>query len=171
MEAIGEEGEEEEEEDDDVVFDGSSLTEDQRLAVLGLEVENTTTTTTTTTTTPSLEAIARGIANGRFKNILGLTGAGISVSAGIPDFRTPGTGLYDSLAKWNLPRPECMFDIDYFRQNPKPFFALAKELYPGPYRPTRTHCFLRLLSERGLLLRNYSQNVDCLGFPTTTISR
>jgi len=38
-----------------------------------------------------------------------LTGAGLSVAAGIPDFRTPGTGLYSQLEKYNLPRPESIF--------------------------------------------------------------
>ena len=40
-------------------------------------------------------------------NILVLCGAGVSVAAGIPDFRTPGTGLYDNLQKYNLPYPEA----------------------------------------------------------------
>jgi len=36
-------------------------------------------------------------------------------AAGIPDFRTPGTGLYDNLAKYNLPHPMSIFEINYFR--------------------------------------------------------
>ena len=34
---------------------------------------------------------------------------------GIPDFRSPGTGLYDNLQKYDLPYPEAIFDIEYFR--------------------------------------------------------
>eukprot|EP01097_Dermamoeba_algensis_P007550 TRINITY_DN478_c0_g1_i6.p1 TRINITY_DN478_c0_g1~~TRINITY_DN478_c0_g1_i6.p1 ORF type:complete len:176 (-),score=31.52 TRINITY_DN478_c0_g1_i6:563-1090(-) len=91
-----------------------------------------------------------------------MTGAGISVAAGIPDFRTPGTGLYDNLQKYNLPEPTAVFDIEFFRENPKPFFLLAKELYPGNFKPTKTHYFIRLLHEKGLLLRNFTQNIDTL---------
>lgn len=84
------------------------------------------------------------------------------LAAGIPDFRSPGTGLYDNLQKYNLPRPTAIFELDYFQTNPKPFFTLAKELYPGSFNPTPAHYFIRLLHEKGLLLRHYTQNIDTL---------
>ncbi|XP_006817022.1 NAD-dependent protein deacetylase sirtuin-2-like, partial [Saccoglossus kowalevskii] len=96
------------------------------------------------------------------KNIVVLTGAGISTSAGIPDFRSPESGLYDNLQKYNLPNPQAIFEIGYFKENPEPFFTLAKELYPGSFKPTICHYFIKLLSDKNLLLRNYTQNVDSL---------
>lgn len=38
----------------------------------------------------------------------------------------------------------------------------AVELYPGKYRPTITHCFIKLLDQKGLLLKHFTQNIDCL---------
>jgi len=35
-------------------------------------------------------------------------------ACGIPDFRSPGTGLYDNLAQYDLPYPQAVFDIGYF---------------------------------------------------------
>ena len=49
------------------------------------------------------------------KNIIVMTGAGISTAAGIPDFRSPGTGLYDNLQKYDLPHPQAVFEIGFFR--------------------------------------------------------
>eukprot|EP01090_Pellita_catalonica_P009202 TRINITY_DN20264_c0_g1_i1.p1 TRINITY_DN20264_c0_g1~~TRINITY_DN20264_c0_g1_i1.p1 ORF type:complete len:240 (-),score=46.92 TRINITY_DN20264_c0_g1_i1:6-725(-) len=52
--------------------------------------------------------------------------------------------------------------MDYFRENPKPFFTLSKELYPGNFEPTTVHHFLKLLHDKELLLRVFTQNVDTL---------
>lgn len=73
----------------------------------------------------TLKGVANFIKSGQVKNIVVLCGAGISVSCGIPDFRTPGTGLYYNLQKYNLPEPESMFDLSYFSQNPEPFYRLV----------------------------------------------
>jgi len=54
--------------------------------------------------------------------------------------------------------------LSFFRVNPKPFCELAKGLYPGLYKPTPTHCFIRLLAEKKVLLRNFTQNIDTLEF-------
>eukprot|EP00742_Colponemidia_sp_Colp-10_P018697 GILJ01021617.1.p1 GENE.GILJ01021617.1~~GILJ01021617.1.p1 ORF type:complete len:368 (-),score=53.51 GILJ01021617.1:68-1171(-) len=110
----------------------------------------------------TIEAVAGRIRAGQYKRVVVLSGAGISVSAGIPDFRSPGTGLYANLQRFNLPRPEAIFDLEYFYENPEPFFALMKDLLPQNLKPTLTHFFLRLLQEKGILLRNFTQNIDML---------
>ncbi|CAF4798795.1 unnamed protein product [Pieris macdunnoughi] len=110
----------------------------------------------------SLDGVVKWMNSPRCQNVITLAGAGISTSAGIPDFRSPETGLYHNLQKYNLPEPQAIFEINFFRQNPKPFFTLAKELFPGNFKPTISHYFIRLLHEKGLLLRHYTQNIDTL---------
>lgn len=121
----------------------------------------------------SIHEVVTRIQSGTIKKIVFMTGAGISVSAGIPDFRTPGTGLYSNLQKYNLPSPESMFDISYFKKNPGPFFQFSKALFLGNCQPTPAHYFIRLLHEKGLLLRCFTQNIDCLeraaGIPPDSI--
>mmetsp|Transcript_28692 Transcript_28692/g.52369 ORF Transcript_28692/g.52369 Transcript_28692/m.52369 type:complete len:374 (-) Transcript_28692:241-1362(-) len=109
-----------------------------------------------------IQRVASLLASNKHKNIVILTGAGVSCSAGIPDFRTPGTGLYDNLQKYNLPFPEAVFDLGFYRRNPDPFIQLASELWPGKHSPTITHSFIALLEKKGMLLRTYTQNIDGL---------
>ncbi|KAI0437496.1 DHS-like NAD/FAD-binding domain-containing protein [Xylaria telfairii] len=110
----------------------------------------------------SISAVADLIKGGRAKRIVVMTGAGISTAAGIPDFRSPKTGLYHNLARLNLPHPEAVFEIDFFRNNPRPFYVLAKELYPGNFHPTISHAFMALLAKKKLLRMLFTQNIDCL---------
>ncbi|XP_062589774.1 NAD-dependent protein deacetylase sirtuin-1-like [Saccostrea cucullata] len=97
------------------------------------------------------------------QKIVVLTGAGVSVSCGIPDFRSRD-GIYARLAVDfpNLPDPQAMFDINFFRNDQRPFFKFAKEIYPGQFEPSKSHKFIRLLERHGQLLRNYTQNIDTL---------
>jgi len=116
--------------------------------------------------------VARYVTRGKATNVVVMTGAGVSVSAGIPDFRSE-KGLYSRLGEYDLPYPQAVFEIDYFRAKPRPFYRLAKDLLPGTYRPTPTHHFIKLLHDKGILLRCYTQNIDSLeraaGLPTDKV--
>ncbi|GAB5368733.1 hypothetical protein AAMO2058_001345200 [Amorphochlora amoebiformis] len=99
------------------------------------------------------------------KNIVALCGAGISVSCGVPDFRSEG-GLYDIIGDLGLglPQPECLFDLEYFRDEPQAFYTFASRLLPKneekSFSPSVTHRFLKALHLNKKLLRIYTQNID-----------
>jgi NAD-dependent SIR2 family protein deacetylase len=96
-------------------------------------------------------------------NVVVLSGAGVSVSCGIPDFRSKG-GIYETvLNRYGLSEPEAIFDLDEFKMDPTLFFSFAKDIMPsGDITPSPTHYFIAELDRRGKLLRNYSQNIDGL---------
>ena len=112
--------------------------------------------------TKDLRGVAEYVNSDACKNIVVMCGAGVSVSAGIPDFRTPGTGLYDNLAAYDLPYPQAVFEIGFFKSNPEPFYLLASHLQPGKFEPTKTHKFIKLLETKKKLRRCFTQNIDSL---------
>jgi NAD-dependent protein deacetylase/lipoamidase len=87
-----------------------------------------------------------------------LTGAGVSVPSGIPDFRTPETGL------WANVDPMEVAHVDVFERDPARFWSYYRPRFQslGDKRPNRAHAALAELERRGLLEGVITQNIDRL---------
>jgi NAD-dependent deacetylase len=87
-----------------------------------------------------------------------LTGAGISVPSGIPDFRTPQTGL------WADVDPMEVAHIDVFERDPARFWSYYRPRFQslGDKLPNPAHEALSELERRGLLEGVVTQNIDRL---------
>jgi NAD-dependent deacetylase len=95
---------------------------------------------------------------GGARSVVALTGAGISVPSGIPDFRTPRTGL------WERVNPMEVARIDAFRADPVRFWAFYGERFASlaGKQPNGAHRTLVALEQRGLLDGVVTQNIDML---------
>jgi NAD-dependent deacetylase len=91
-------------------------------------------------------------------SVVALTGAGISVPSGIPDFRSPGTGL------WEKVNPMEVAHIDVFRRDPERFWQFYGERFQTLERkqPNPAHQALATLEREGLLEAVITQNIDQL---------
>ena len=92
------------------------------------------------------------------KNIVAMTGAGISTPSGIPDFRSPNSGLWDKID------PLAVASIYAFRKNPQQFYnwihplsRMVLEANPNP-----AHLALVELERKGKLKAIVTQNIDDL---------
>jgi NAD-dependent deacetylase len=87
-----------------------------------------------------------------------LTGAGISVPSGIPDFRTPGEGI------WEKVDPMEVAHIDAFRRDPARFWGFYRQRLKmlSDVEPNGAHEALAELERRGLLEAVITQNIDTL---------
>jgi len=87
-----------------------------------------------------------------------LTGAGVSVPYGIPDFRTPGKGL------WEKVDPMEVAHIDVFRRDPDRFWHFYGDRFASlaDKEPNPAHEAIAELEARGLIRGVITQNIDRL---------
>jgi NAD-dependent deacetylase len=91
-------------------------------------------------------------------SVVALTGAGISVPSGIPDFRSPGTGI------WETVDPMEVAHIDVFHRDPERFWQFYGERFAtlGDREPNDAHRALVQLERDGRLRAVITQNIDML---------
>src|SRR4051812_11666945 len=91
-------------------------------------------------------------------SVVVLTGAGVSVPSGIPDFRSPGEGL------WEKVNPMEVAHIDAFRRDPDEFWKFYSQRFAalGDKEPNGAHRALAELESRGLIDAVITQNIDRL---------
>ncbi len=106
--------------------------------------------------TTEVERLAELIRESR--STVALTGAGVSVPSGIPDFRTPETGL------WANVDPMEVAHIDVFERDPARFWSYYRPRFQslGDKRPNAAHEALAELERLGLLDGVITQNIDRL---------
>lgn len=87
-----------------------------------------------------------------------LTGAGVSVPSGIPDFRSPGTGLWENVD------PMQVAHIDAWRRDPDRFWRFYGDRFASlrHKRPNPAHEALAELERRGAIRGVITQNIDRL---------
>lgn len=74
-----------------------------------------------------------------------MTGAGISTSAGIPDFRSK-SGMFDEIRnKYNFEKPEDFFSLETFYKSPELLYEFINEFMKKEYFPTDTHVIFNLV--------------------------
>ena len=105
---------------------------------------------------PGVPALAALVA--RAGRVVALTGAGISVPSGIPDFRSPGSGLWEGVD------PMEVAHVDAFRRDPSRFWSFYGPRFHllADKQPNPAHRALAELERRGRLQAVITQNIDGL---------
>jgi len=103
-----------------------------------------------------VEALAELV--GSAERVVALTGAGISVPSGIPDFRTPQSGI------WAKVDPMKVATIDAFHRDTRGFWEFYRPRFEmlADKRPNPAHLALAELEARGMLEAVITQNIDRL---------
>lgn len=110
-------------------------------------------------------SITKRIAEGEFKRIIVVTGAGVSTSAGIPDYRSE-TGLFAELMN-EFPQARSPQDL-FTRWFVSKYKVYDHSIYKDRIKvvadaiPTSAHMLCKWFHDKAWLVRVYTQNIDGL---------
>ena len=108
------------------------------------------------------EKFANKLKNNKYSKILFMVGAGISTTAGIPDFRSK-TGLFKQLQdKYNLSSPEEFFEKQTFLEKPQYFYEFTKLFDLSKINSTISHKFMNFIVSKNMVKYIFTQNIDGL---------
>lgn len=127
-----------------------------------------------------MEKIVTAIKSGSTARIVFLCGAGVSTASGIPDFRSPG-GMYDTLRpdlltatpsqrRALMQDPTMVVNWELFRENQLPYLEVRRPFILGTteqkWKATLSHYFMKVMDDKKILKRVYTQNIDGLDYQT-----
>lgn len=92
------------------------------------------------------------------KKTMVLTGAGISTESGIPDFRSPGTGLWENLDPMEVLSTRVLYN------SPEEFYKVGFKILSSMRnaKPNEAHYILSEMEKDGIISGVITQNIDNL---------
>ena len=112
-----------------------------------------------------MDKLIDDIINGKYKNIIIVSGAGVSTNSGIPDFRSSSHSIFYKVKEdLNLSQPETLLSREFYDNNKdlvddylKPFKKCIRDV-----SLTDSHELCKALYDKDILKRVYTQNIDGL---------
>ena len=108
----------------------------------------------------ALERFCEKLKNKEYNKIAVLLGNGVSINAGIPNLKSPE--IQEEIKQLDIPFPEVLYDLNFFKIDPYPFYKIFNKLNPSYAKPTNSHYLVKILEEKSLLLLVFTKNNDSL---------
>lgn len=112
------------------------------------------------------DTIIDNLREGRYKNVIIFSGAGVSTNSGIPDYRSYNSFISQSKNEYpDITGPEDIFNRKFIDTNPNFKDSVAYKSFKDKIfnsEPTLSHKFAKELQDMGILKRIYTQNIDNL---------
>ena len=106
--------------------------------------------------------IVNNLKNNKFSKITFIAGPGISLPAGVPDFRELDESFAPLIIKYGIEDPLELFELNSFIEDPKPFYEFCKLFDVDSAKPTKTHLFMGFLYKKNIVEKIFTQNIDAL---------